>query len=231
MARPRFSILNLVLLMTVIGMGVQIWRLNAESAILRAEAVRYRQQLGHLSIPQSESDKIHAIRVESEEDHEWRYRIYLPEGHKYRLFTRVGVLPGRTGELVHDPEKYYAAISRHSSGTSTTWEPGEYVLVFRVRPFEVDDDERTHWSFESRRIGEGSYGMFKTTVPWMDDTRAWSSSSSMVSQKQKSFEIDKPLPLLTVRRNTVTETPGGFSAQSPPIIEDADGFALWISAF
>ena len=115
MGRFRFSILNLVLLMTVIGMGVQIWRLNAESAILRAEAIRYRQQLGHLSIPESESEKIHAIRVDSEENHEWRYRIYLPEGHKYRFQLRVGKLPGKTGEFSQDPAKYYAAISRHSS--------------------------------------------------------------------------------------------------------------------
>ena len=230
MARFRFSLLNLVLLMTIIGMGVLIWRLNAESTILRAEAVLYRQQLGHLSIPESESEKIHAIRVDAEENHEWRYRIYLPEGHKYRFQLRVGKLPGKTGEFAQDPAKYYAAISRHSSGTSTTWDPGEYVLVFRVRPFHVDNDDRMHWSFESRRIGEVSKGMFKTTVPWMDDTRAWSSFSSMVSQKQKSFEVKEPLPLLTVRRNTIMETPGGFSAQSPPMNEDADGFALWIKA-
>ncbi len=230
MARFRFSLLNLVLLMTIIGMGVLIWRLNAESATLRAEAVLYRQQLGHLSVPESEADKMHAIRVDSEEDHEWRYRIYLPEGHKYRLQLGVGKLPGKTGEFSQDPAKYYAAISRHSSGISTSWEPGEFVLVFRVRPVQVDDDDRTHWSFESRRIGEGSNGMFKSTVPWMDDTRAWSSSSSMVLHTQESFEIDKPLPLLTVRRNTVTENPGGFSAKSPPVNEDADGFALWIQA-
>jgi len=210
-------------------MAVTLWKLNSELAPMRAELKRYRQQLGFLSIPESESDQIHAIQVESEHEHEWRYRIYLPKGNQYVLRFADGTLPARTADVIQ-PKDYYAAVAKRSSGSSRSWEPGEFVLAFRVRPDE-DDPDRETWKFETRRVGEGSKGSTTLTVPWMADTRAWSTSGSMVSREQKSFDPAEPLPLLTVRRAKVTETArGGHTTTVPDSRKEAEGFMLWIES-
>ena len=194
---------------------------------MRAELERYRQQLGFLKIPENEADKIHAIKIESENKHEWRYRIYLPPQGKYTLKFAKGRLPGKTIEL-SDPKDYYAVVSKRTSGSSRSWEAGEFVLVFRIEPDDSDPDRR-NWKFSTRRVGEGSKGSTTLTVPWMNDERAWSASSSMVGSKQKVYEPDQPLPLLTVRRAKITETvSGGYSAISADAREYSDGFMLWI---
>lgn len=191
---------------------------------LRKEVAQYRQELGLLTIEESERDKIHAIRVESELKHEWRYRIYLPEGKQYRLRAAQGTLPAPVG--FSTKKKYLTQVSRNSSGSSRSWEAGEFLLAFRVYSSEKVDSEDV-WTFETRRVGEGSKGSTSMTIDWMKDERLWGSSSSMVSNQQKSYDPDKPLELLEVRRGVLTETAGGgYSVTSQQ--GEAEGFKLWI---
>jgi hypothetical protein len=138
------------------------------------------------------------------------------------------MLPGRTAQLLQAKD-YYAVVAGQTSGSYGPWEAGEHVLAFRVQPDETNSD-RKDWKFEACRVGEGRENSFTATVPWMADQRAWSSSSSMVGRKQKAFDPDEPLPLLTVRRCEVIEKAGGYTVKRPDAKEQAEGFLLWMEA-
>jgi hypothetical protein len=227
--RFRYSLGTLFFLTTIVAMAFALWRLNAELVPLRREVAQYRQQLGLLTIPESEKNKIHAITVKPEHSHEWRYRIYLPEGHEYSLHIAVGTIPARNIAL--SPTENLQQVAQSTSGGTSTWESGEFLLTFRVRPAE-DYPSGHEWTFESSRTGVGpdsSTSSTTLTIPWMADERLWSSSGSMVNREQKSWNVDEPLRLLTVKRAIVKEGKrGGYTVTPRNEFEEADGFMLWI---
>ncbi|MEO1498589.1 MAG: hypothetical protein AAFV43_15705 [Planctomycetota bacterium] len=229
--RPRFrlSLLNLLLITALAAASLAIATLWREVGPLRDEVLGYRQQLGYLTVPAGEADRVHAVAVESERRHEWRFRVFLPEGRTYRLYFREGELPRRTPELI-EAKDYYAAVRSSGSGSSRKIDPGEHLLSFRVARADSQGD-LSDWTFATRMPGRGALGSVTTTVPWMADERAWSTSTSMVNRSQKSFAADQPLPLLSVRRDVVEELPsGGWSATSPKQSQASDGFAWWIES-
>lgn len=223
--RPRFSLLTLALLMTIVALSVTVAMMYRELAPLRSEVARYRQELGLLTIDDAERDKIHAVAVESERENEWRYRIYLPEGKKYRLRKAVGMLP--PPYKFDTRSDYLKKVAANSSGSTSSWDSGEFLISFWVHPSDKDsggDD----WTFETRRVGEGGKGSFTTTIPWMAERRLWSGSSSNVSREQRSYDPDKPLELLEVRRGVLKESDDGKSWSVTTEDGETEGFKLWI---
>ncbi|NOZ39608.1 MAG: hypothetical protein GXP24_05210 [Planctomycetes bacterium] len=222
--RPRFSLLTLLLLMTIVAMATALWKLNSELVPLRQEIANYRQQLGYLTIDESDIDKIHAMKVDSQGPDEWRYRIYLPPGHNYKLGIREGRFPDRS--QFPTQSDYLAEVAANSSGSYGDWKPGEFLLSFRIDP-DVKDTTQKTWAFKVTRVGEGRKNTFTSTVPWMADKRLWSSHSGMVGNKQKSFEADEPLVLHEVRR-AILQVGIGSSYSVKSSQGAADGFLLYI---
>ena len=95
--RPRISILTALLLMTILGMAIVIVQLWREVGPLRAEVRQLRIESGRLTI--DDPDKIHAMAVHSAdtESKSWKWRMYLPAGHKYYLHSLSAKIDDRGG--------------------------------------------------------------------------------------------------------------------------------------
>lgn len=84
--RPRFSLLTLILSMTIVVFGLTIWQLYNELVPLRAELAKHRDTLGILRI--DEPEKTHAIRLRQEERYTnipfiQQFRVFLPASQPY----------------------------------------------------------------------------------------------------------------------------------------------------
>jgi hypothetical protein len=85
------SLLSVVMLMTIVGMGIGLWRLNSELAPLRREVIDLRSQVGALTI--DDDKKIHAVQVREPGSFRWNWRIWLPKGNDYWIFVADKVPP------------------------------------------------------------------------------------------------------------------------------------------
>jgi hypothetical protein len=93
--RPRLSLLNAILLMTIVAMGFVIWRLYRELPPLRNEVRQWRNQAGVLTV--EDKSKMHAIYRTTYDEQTWRWRVYLPPEHDYWLCLAVNEV--RRGEF------------------------------------------------------------------------------------------------------------------------------------
>ncbi len=89
--RLRFSILNALLLMTIVAMAMVIVRLWREGDLWRAEVHQLRDEVGQLSI--EEPTKVAAIRLLSLDESTWKYRIHVPQGQRLGLVLKVNEVP------------------------------------------------------------------------------------------------------------------------------------------
>lgn len=94
--RFRFSLLNLLLICTIVVMGLVIARL----APLRGEVQRLRDEAGYLTI--RDRTKIHAIAVETSSPLVWKWKVYLPKSDNWLW---AGVCAGKVpAEVDYDRE-------------------------------------------------------------------------------------------------------------------------------
>ena len=195
--RLRFSILTLVLVTTIVGLSITVAMLYREVGPLRKEVARLRNEVGELNL--QDRTMMHAIRVDTDNELEWKWRIWLPEGAGYRLRSFGGKVP-KVGYPKH-------------GGTMYLRDPGEHVVRYRIRR----DPRDGQWNGSMHTRG-GSVG--KNHQPWVD----WSSTSSTgsgVGTITEAFEIDQQVEII---RHRVSET-----AKSSTTIEDpAAGFLIWL---
>jgi hypothetical protein len=73
---PRFSLLALFLLTTILALTVIVLLLWREVVPLRAQVTRLEADLGHLHV--TDEERPHVIAVRTDEPLTWRWRVYLP---------------------------------------------------------------------------------------------------------------------------------------------------------
>jgi hypothetical protein len=86
--RLRFSLLNVLFLLTIAGLGLVVWRQWQEVRPLRAEVRRWRDENGVLTI--TDPSKVYIMALPTLERMTWRWRIYVPAGRSYMLHTGQG---------------------------------------------------------------------------------------------------------------------------------------------
>src|SRR4051812_252002 len=91
--RPRFSLLTVLLLMTITGMGISIRQLWREVGPLRADNKRLTEERGMLVI--RDPNRLHAIEIPARFAGEGRqsFRVYVPPGQTYLAFVQVNDIP------------------------------------------------------------------------------------------------------------------------------------------
>src|SRR3954453_21439497 len=87
---PRFSLLTALLFITIIAIGIGMWRLYRELVPLRAEVQNLRSQLGALTV--NDDQKFHVVRVKEPGGFRWNWRIWLPKGQDYWFCASEKVL-------------------------------------------------------------------------------------------------------------------------------------------
>lgn len=193
----RFSLLNLVLMTTIVSLGVTVYMLYQEVAPLRAEVKRLRDEVGELHI--EDKTKLHAIRVETENELEWKWRIWLPEGTSYKLRGFGDDIP-----LESFPEM---------GGTIYLREPGEHVVRWLIK----HDPKNDRW--EGRLHHDGS-SVGSDTQPWVEWGH-WSASGSGVGTSTKVYDPDEQVELVR-RRYTNEKSPPADPKDPLP------GFMIWL---
>jgi hypothetical protein len=189
--------LTLVLMTTIIALSITVATLYREIGPLREEVARLRNEVGELNV--EDPTKLHAIRVNTDRELEWRWRIWIPDGASYRLRAHGGPVP-KEG-------------CPHDGGTMYLREPGEHVVRYLIR--RDPRDGRWNGSLHTRT---GSVG--KDHQPWVE----WASRTSAgsgVGPSTRSFATDQQVEII---RHRVSE-----KANSSTDIEDpAAGFLIWL---
>jgi hypothetical protein len=193
----RFSILTLMLVTAIVALSITVATLYREVGPLRKEVTRLRNEVGELNI--DDPTMLHAIRIDTDSELGWKWRIWVPEGASYRL-------RGYGGQV---PKEGYPS----QGGTMYLREPGEHVVRYLIR--RDPRDGRWNGSLHTR---SGSVG--KDHQPWVE----WSSrtfTGGGVGSSTRSFETDQQVEII---RHRVSE-----KANSSAKIEDpAAGFMIWL---
>ena len=100
--RPRFSLLTVILLLTIVGLSIVVVQLWREVAPLQAEVRLLRDQMGQLSV--ADVDFPNAMRIRMDEPNTWRWRVYLPPlpFDKYHVNCYCGLHSQITAQNVHE---------------------------------------------------------------------------------------------------------------------------------
>lgn len=192
----RFSLLTLLLVTAIIALSVTVAMLYRELIPLREEVARLRNELGELNV--EDPTKLHAIRVETDNELEWKWRIWIPEGASYRLRGHGGPVP---------KEGYPT-----TGGTTYLRESGEHVIRYRIRR----DPRDGRWN-GSLHSPTGSVG--KDHQPWVE----WSSRTSTsggVGSSTRSYETDQRVEII---RHRVSQASSSTNIEDP-----AAGFMIWL---
>jgi hypothetical protein len=89
----RFSLLALFLLMTIAALAIALIQARTRLGSLEVEVDRLRKEAGFLSI--SDPDKVHVIAVPRTDPMTWRWRVYLPGGQDFGIYSNCGKLDAK----------------------------------------------------------------------------------------------------------------------------------------
>lgn len=214
--RPRISILNALLLMTIIGLSLVVFQLWREVVPLRVANRAMRTELGFLNI--EDPNKSLAISVPTNRNHEWRWRVYLPPGGQYSISAYTGNLPDQ-GKL--QGKAWVDAARLTGSGISSSGSnlQGEFLIDARI------DKEDGHWTF--RVNPAGSMTISEPPDDWLSVDGSTSVVSSISNKSQTEFQPGQPIILMHLSKRPMVKLPGGGRSSTPPT-GSAEGIALWI---
>jgi hypothetical protein len=210
----RFSLGTLLLLTAIVALGVTLWQAHRELASLRPEVRRLRQELGHLSI--DDETKIYAIEIPTMAPNTWKWRVYLPPGRAFEMNTQLKRIPGRPKGL--NRREWLNTLS----GPSNTIASGEFTIEAKMEKGEVAGSWFLH-TMDLNNNGASGAGM-----DWLDDRRAWYTSSDVSPRQQVELSTDDGLILLAIRKGNVVDLPTGWKSTPPPVTAEAPGVMLWI---
>ena len=179
--KPGFSLATLLQITTIVVLALAVVILYRKIAPLREEISRLKIEVGELDI--QDRAEFHAVRVRTDSQHEWKWRIWVPKGKRCRVCAAFRRIP-RTG---FPP-----------SGASVNLnESGEFVVRFTAH--RDRDDGHFYASLSSDDATFGHY-----PLPWLDvggygaDTAGVERETVMLPSEYPSdllrFNVNKPWP-------------------------------------
>lgn len=102
--------------MTFVALSVAMWQLYSTLQPLREEVVRLRNEVGNLTLEDSDRDCVHGIQIETGNPLFWKWKVYLPDQKDYQLGTYVGKFPSNWTKL---PPKWEAPNTDNQTSDQT----------------------------------------------------------------------------------------------------------------
>ena len=177
----RFSLLALLLLTTIVGLGTTLTLLYSSRQELRREMKLLRESRGQLYI--EDETRLHAIGIESPGSRQWRFRVYVPSGQRYGVFVhndaipKVGVSAGQ--EVVE------------------ILEPGEHVVAYQVIQDSGGGDPFGALTIDGVSSSSGRHPW----AAWVD----WRGTTAEVGTTTEKFDGSEPAVLLRHRVSAVAK--------------------------
>lgn len=187
---PRFSLLTVFLLTTIVAMAITIALLWRDVRPLRADNRRLRDEVGELAI--DDPMKIHAIQVRTKEDLVWKWRVWVPEGvsvnaHcQWGKVPRVGLPPSNNSLLITSGE-HWIELSARKDRDNKNWE-GSLATDGASIGTIIQPDE--HW-FDWHGSTSVSGGVNFSTVAEKDSRESFILQRYRTSQAPNSAAVQK----------------------------------------
>jgi len=235
--RPRFSLLSLFVLMTIVGLGLGLLassrrnaQLHAANEVLVSENLRHRNELGIFDL--TDPKLIHAIRAPTEDNASRKYRVYLPPRRKYNLCYKVnGIseeeLPDQIESRELPPGRHYLISLKITRAVDRkTGNPLPYGNVY-LDVVTTDESSRHSASF--------GIGIAEKQNDWLLNkaTGHMAFSWQEIGRELTTYEPEEAVVLYRARANTHVirsrrddGKPSSWSSQ--PIVGKCDGFMAWI---
>jgi hypothetical protein len=216
--RAKYSLRTLFILVAVICFAVGSYVIGRRLANAEREVRKMQREAGVLTI--DDRTKVHVVAVDVDDPNTWRWRLFIPKGHKYSWNIAAEKIPKD-----HPPQQ--AGISGFSN--EPYWERDNEVLVMaRLR-----QGEDGNWRFTvDPRIGDSKDQMAGAALQipnekmkWMTDGRGSSTDGRVVGRRgTEAFEPEGPIILL--QRRPTERQPGGSHQPSP---NPMPGFMIWLN--
>jgi len=180
----RFSLLGLFSLVTIVALAISLYLTRSRLASAEQELERLRQAAGHLSITQAE--KVHVIAVPTADALSWRWRVYLPGGHDFGIYSHCGSI-----DASGLPDKGFRNSSR-VGGQSNPNEPREILLDVALG--KTPEGASCLWISENGQHVGAVY--FESSPPtWLN---AMSKEQTAGERTTVTADVDTPLALLSL---------------------------------
>lgn len=214
--RPRISLLAFLLVVTVICLAVSHWQTSRQLATSSSEVRRLRDELGYVSI--DDKSKFHAVALDTDEPNSWRWRLFIPKGHRYKWNIACENIP----QNVPPAQAGVTAISNEPY-----WETDNEVLVTaRLRQNEDRD-----WTLSvNSKIGDSKNQMAGGSLTIPEEAMTWmstrSSTDGRVTGSNGTAVHDPDGPIILLQRRPIEKRPdGSYGPSQGPM----PGFMIWLS--
>lgn len=210
MSRFRFTLRTLLVATTLAAIAIALvlaYRQSHENRLLRQENLRLRNELGQIQVEPGDEDKLHAVAIPTTDSMTWKWRLFVPTGRTFNLYTAADLLP--------------AAGENPSNFSKMQLDSGEQTLVVTLRK-----DYRGQWCWfmqmphASNTFSGGSPEFTKL----IDDGDFGSTYTTVLSLVKVEPRHD--LQLLRIR---LIPRPVGGSISSAQLNTAGPGAELWIS--
>ena len=234
----KYSLVNLLLILTTAAAFAGLygaWRSNSQTVArfqskaeayeqtiseLRDALRKLKQETGQLTI--EEKTNILAVKMQTDSERTWKYRVFLPEGHNYYFGSQINSLPvdSKLMPVANDPPgpRTIGILATNSVGVGV--ESGEFIVALSIS--KTNDDWR--YRLQVNRAGEAGTGRTGGSVIQCEETE-WPNASDWTARSgvnnQEAFSVDDGCLLLDFRAmpNSINE-----SAKSK------QGAILWVTA-
>jgi hypothetical protein len=240
--RVRFTLLNLVLLLTTAAAAVGLFAayrrigetasryqrrlaaVQADLAEVRAANKQLREEGGFLTV--EDPSQLYAIRLRERQPRTWTYRVHLPPGRNYVVAAQVNRLPPQGQPPEFSDGGNLPSVNTISGGNddsvATGLAPGQYLLTLEVS--RQSDDQWTY-SLDVRGSGANNRELKRAGSQIALDDAEWPATEHSfgfggVNPWQSEHNPQQTLVLLDGR--AFGNQPGDSSANS------AEGAMMWI---
>jgi hypothetical protein len=157
--RWAFSLRTLLLVVLVLCVALGFYLTGRRLREAERELRVLRDETGRLSV--EDRTQFHAIALDGDEPNTWRWRLFIPKGHRYSWNLAAEDIPQ------HDPPR---RAGTQGISNEPYWEQDNEVLVTaRLRRLE---DDAWQLSVESR-IGDSQHQMYGATLRIPEEKLRW----------------------------------------------------------
>ncbi len=214
-SRFRYSLRALLIVTTLATLAIYHWYAANRLRIAESAVRRLQDETGRLTI--DDTTVVNAIAVDTSEANTWRWRLFLPKGHKYMWHVAsegipFGTIPPRAGRSGVSNQRY--------------WERDNEVLVTASLAEMADGN----YSFSvTSRIGDSTDQMAGVSMDVPKQHLDWMAKSPYrqvdIAGKSAAQTFDPSQPFMLFSMRPMAILPNGDTDFDKSL---TNGLAIWL---